>query len=56
MNGVDAVVFTAGVGEGGCEYRESVLTGLEGLGIVKQFLKIDIPLIFPQIKYIFIKL
>lgn len=31
---VDAIAFTAGVGEGGCEYRESVLEGLEGLGIV----------------------
>ena len=30
---VDAIAFTAGVGEGGCEYRESVLEGLEGLGI-----------------------
>ena len=31
---VDAICFTAGVGEGGCEYRQSVLEGLEGLGIV----------------------
>ena len=31
---VDAICFTAGVGENGCEYRESVLTGLEGMGIV----------------------
>lgn len=31
---VDAIAFTAGVGEGGCEYRQSVLEGLEGLGIV----------------------
>ncbi len=31
---VDAIAFTAGVGEGGCEYRESVLSGLEGMGIV----------------------
>lgn len=31
---VDAIAFTAGVGEGGCEYREAVLEGLEGLGIV----------------------
>ena len=30
---VDAIAFTAGVGEGGCEYRQSVLEGLEGLGI-----------------------
>lgn len=31
---VDAIAFTAGVGEGGCEYRQSVLEGLEGLGII----------------------
>ena len=31
---VDAIAFTAGVGENGYEYRESVLTGLDGLGIV----------------------
>ena len=31
---VDAIAFTAGVGENGCEYREMVLEGLEGLGIV----------------------
>ena len=31
---VDAICFTAGVGEGGCEYREAVLEGLVGLGIV----------------------
>jgi acetate kinase len=31
---VDAIAFTAGVGEFGCEYRESVLSGLEGMGIV----------------------
>ena len=31
---VDAIAFTAGVGENGCEYRQSVLEGLEGLGIV----------------------
>lgn len=34
LGNVDAIAFTAGVGEFGCEYRESVLTGLEGLGIV----------------------
>lgn len=34
LGSVDAIAFTAGVGEGGCEYRESVLEGLEGLGIV----------------------
>ena len=31
---VDAICFTAGVGEFGCEYREAVLEGLEGMGIV----------------------
>lgn len=31
---VDAIAFTAGVGENGAEYRESVLNGLDGLGIV----------------------
>ena len=31
---VDAICFTAGVGENGIEYREDVLTGLEGMGIV----------------------
>ncbi len=31
---VDAIAFTAGVGENGAEYRESVCEGLEGLGIV----------------------
>lgn len=31
---VDAIAFTAGVGENGAEYRESVLTGLDGLGII----------------------
>ena len=31
---VDAIAFTAGVGENGSEYRESVLEGLEGMGIV----------------------
>ncbi len=34
LGNVDAIAFTAGVGEGGCEYRESVLSGLEGMGIV----------------------
>ena len=31
---VDAIAFTAGVGENGIEYREAVLKGLEGMGIV----------------------
>ncbi|MBQ8425494.1 MAG: acetate kinase [Clostridia bacterium] len=34
LNGVDAIAFTAGVGENGAEYREMVLSNLEGLGIV----------------------
>ncbi len=34
LGSVDAIAFTAGVGENGCEYREMVLSGLEGLGIV----------------------
>ena len=33
MGGVDAIVFTAGVGENGPETRESILTGLEFLGV-----------------------
>ena len=31
---VDAICFTAGVGENGWEYREAVLDGLQGMGIV----------------------
>ena len=34
LGGVDAIAFTAGVGENGCEYREMVLSGLESFGIV----------------------
>ena len=37
MDGVDAIVFTAGIGENGIEVREGSLTGLESLGI-----KIDV--------------
>ena len=33
MGGVDAIVFTAGVGENGVETREEILTGLEFLGV-----------------------
>lgn len=33
MGGVDAVVFTAGIGENGYELREGVLEGMEFLGI-----------------------
>ncbi len=32
MNGVDAIVFTAGIGENGIALRESVMQGLEFLG------------------------
>ncbi len=34
LGSVDAIAFTAGVGENGCEYREAVLEGLDGMGIV----------------------
>ena len=34
LNGVDAIAFTAGVGENGYEFREGVIEGLENLGIV----------------------
>ena len=34
LGGLDAIAFTAGVGENGWEFRENVLRGLEGLGIV----------------------
>jgi acetate kinase len=33
MNGVDLVIFTAGIGERGREEREMILTGMEFLGI-----------------------
>jgi acetate kinase len=33
MGGVDAIVFTAGVGENGPETREECLKGLEFLGV-----------------------
>jgi len=33
MGGVDAVVFTAGIGENAIETREEILTGLEYMGI-----------------------
>ena len=33
MGGVDAIVFTAGVGENGPETREKCLEGLEFLGV-----------------------
>ena len=33
MGGVDAIVFTAGVGENGPETREEILKGLEFLGV-----------------------
>lgn len=34
LGNVDAICFTAGVGENGAEYREMVLDGLQGMGIV----------------------
>ena len=34
LNGVDAIAFTAGVGENGAEYREMVLAELDNLGII----------------------
>ncbi|MBQ2748898.1 MAG: acetate kinase [Clostridia bacterium] len=33
MGGVDAIVFTAGIGENNCKMREDILDGLEFLGI-----------------------
>ncbi|MDR1089328.1 MAG: acetate kinase [Coriobacteriales bacterium] len=33
LGGVDAIVFTAGVGENSADMRQKILTGLEGLGI-----------------------
>lgn len=33
MNGVDAIIFTAGIGENSDEIRERVLTGLEFMGV-----------------------
>ncbi len=33
LGGVDAIAFTAGIGENDNEYREAVLTGLEYLGV-----------------------
>jgi len=33
MSGVDAIIFTAGVGENSIEVREKVLTGLEFMGV-----------------------
>jgi acetate kinase len=33
MGGIDAIVFTAGVGENGPETREACLSGLEFLGV-----------------------
>ena len=39
MNGADAIVFTAGLGENGIETREDICKGLEGLGIEMDFEK-----------------
>lgn len=33
MGGVDAVVFTAGIGENNCQGREEIVKGLEFMGI-----------------------
>ncbi|MCQ1536920.1 acetate kinase [Methanosarcina sp. KYL-1] len=33
LNGADAIVFTAGIGENSASIRKRILTGLEGLGI-----------------------
>jgi acetate kinase len=33
MGGVDALIFTAGVGEHACEIRESICDGLQCLGL-----------------------
>ena len=33
MNGVDAIIFTAGIGENSETIRERVLTGLEYMGV-----------------------
>lgn len=33
MNGVDAIIFTAGLGENGAETREEIIAGLEWFGI-----------------------
>ena len=33
MGGVDLIVFTGGVGENGPEFRESVCSGLEFMGV-----------------------
>ncbi len=46
------LIFYGGMMNIPTEYHEA--GKLEGLGTIKRFLKIDIPLIMPQIKYIFI--
>jgi acetate kinase len=33
MGGVDAIIFTAGLGENGPETRERIMTGFETMGI-----------------------
>ena len=37
MNGVDAIVFTAGIGENDRNMREKILTGLDYLGVDVDF-------------------
>jgi len=39
LNGADAIVFTAGVGENGIDLRAAICKGLEGLGIVMDYEK-----------------
>ena len=34
MGGVDAIVFTAGVGENNCGLRKKIMTGMEYLGFI----------------------
>ena len=46
------LIFYGGLVNIPSEYHEAAR--LEGMGVIKQFFKIDLPLIGPQIKYIFI--
>jgi acetate kinase len=39
LNGAEAIVFTAGVGENGIDLRAAICKGLEGLGIVMDYEK-----------------
>jgi acetate kinase len=42
MNGVDAIVFTAGIGENAVELRENICSGLDYLGIEIDSAKNDV--------------